>query len=103
MGGDPPAPTQQPPGDYLVDVGPSRHSTVNSFGILLEEGCHTNADEINASHHGLLPVRYQSLVGGGQSTGLTAITAAPSDVRCSSHLQSISWWELILIPGRRVS
>lgn len=91
------------PGHYLVDVGSSRHLRVNPFGIVPGEGCHTNADDINASHHGLLPVHYQSLVTGGQSTGLTAITAASGDVRCSSHLQSISCWELIFIPGRQVS
>lgn len=78
-------PLWQPHGDYLVDVASSRHLTVNPFGILPGEGGHTNAGVINAPHHGLLPVQHQSLVKGGQSTGLTAITAAPADAHCS-HL-----------------
>lgn len=89
MGGDPPATARQPPRDYLVNMGPSRHLTVNPFGILLGKGCHTNANDIHASLYRLLPVHYQSLVAGGQSTGLTTITAALGDVHCS-HLQSIS-------------
>lgn len=54
---------------------------------------------INASHHRIL---IWALPRPGLSTGLTA-TAAPGDLCCSSHLQSMSWWELILIPGRQVS